>query len=95
VLTRSWEAPVPSLGNPRQANRGINWPAIARTLLVQVLVLLALSGAAMVYLNWSSDAAWQEFIEASTPSVSDPNHHAQSSTPVLKVKGQMVCPRKP
>jgi hypothetical protein len=94
VLTRSWEAPVPSLGDPRQANRGINWPAIARTLLVQVLVLLVLSGAFIVYVNWSSDVAWQEFIEASTPSVADPKQHPQFPTPVLKVKGQMACPRK-
>jgi hypothetical protein len=95
VLTRSWEASVPSLGNPRQPNRGIDWPAIARTLLVQVLVLLALSGAVIGYLNWSSDVAWQEFIEASKPSLPDPSHHPQSSTPVHAVKGQMVCPRKP
>lgn len=85
---------MPSLGNQNQANRGINWPAIARTLLVQVLVLLALSGAVIGYLNWSSDSAWDEFIDASAPSVPDPTHHAQSSTPVQAVKGQTACYRK-
>jgi hypothetical protein len=106
VLIRSLEASVPTLGNPRQPNprqsnprqpnRGIDWPAIARTLLVQVVVLLALSGAFIFYLNWSSDVAWQEFLEASEPSVADPNHHAQSSAPVQTVKGQIAaCPRKP
>ena len=91
---------MPTLGNPRQpnpgqTNSGIDWPAMARTLLVQVVVLLALSGAFIFYLNWSSDVAWQEFLEASEPSAADPNHHAQSSGPVQTVKGQMVCPRKP
>jgi hypothetical protein len=95
VLIRSWEASVPTLGNPRQPNRGIDWPAIARTLLTQVVVLLALSGAFIVYLNWSSDIAWQEFLEASEPSVTAPNHHAQSSARVQTVKDQIVCPRKP
>ena len=73
---------MPTLGNSGQPNRGIDWPAIARTLLVQVVVLLALSGAFIFYLNWSSDVAWQEFIEASEPSAADPNHHAPSAAPV-------------
>ena len=86
---------MPTLGNPRQPNRGIDWPAIARTLLVQVVVLLALSGAFIFYLNWSSDVAWQEFLEASEPSAANANRHAQSAAQVQTVKGQIVCPRKP
>jgi hypothetical protein len=95
VLIRSLEASVPTLGNPRPPNRGIDWPPIARTLLVQVVVLLALSGAFIFYLNWSSDVAWQEFIAASEPSVAAPNHHAQSAAPIQTVKDQIACPRKP
>jgi hypothetical protein len=59
-----------SLGNPGPENRGIDWMGIARILLMQVLVLLALSGAFIRYLNWSSEAAWSEFsaaIESSSP----------------------------
>jgi hypothetical protein len=86
---------VPLLGNQDQANRGIDWPAIVRTLLVQVVVVLALSGAVVFYLNWSSDAAWQEFMLAGESSAPDPNHQAQSSTPVHVAKGQIVCrPKK-
>ena len=37
-------------------NRGISWSGIGRTLLVEILVLLALSFAVVRYLEWSSDA---------------------------------------
>ena len=85
---------MPPLDHQSQGNRGIDWPGIAKTLLVQVLVLLALSGAVIGYLKWSSDAAWAEFISASKPSVSDPRHHPQSSTPVQTVKGHATCTRR-
>ena len=49
---------MPSPGNQSPENPGINWLAVVRILLVQVLVLLALSGAIIGYLDWSSDAAW-------------------------------------
>jgi hypothetical protein len=35
-------------------NHGIDWLAILRTLLVQIIVLLALAGAVLGYLSWSS-----------------------------------------
>jgi hypothetical protein len=75
-------------------NRNIDWLGIVRILLLQVLVLLALAGAAVWYLNWSSDVAWKEFISANKPPVSSPNHHPQSSAPVQTVKGKAVCIRK-
>ena len=40
-----WEATMPSPGDPNPEHRGIDWAAIFRTLLVQVVVLLALAGA--------------------------------------------------
>jgi hypothetical protein len=80
--------------NQSRPSRGIDWLAIGRTLLVQVLVLLALAGAFVGYVNWSSDAVWAEFIEASKPSVRDPAHRPPSSMPVQAVKGQATCDRK-
>ena len=38
--------------------RSIDWLRIVRILLVQVLVLVALAGAVVWYVNWSSEAAW-------------------------------------
>ena len=55
---------MPSLRNNSPEKRGIDWPAIGKTLLIQLLVLLALSAAFVRYLNWSSDAAWAEFSAA-------------------------------
>lgn len=84
---------MPLSGNQIPEKRGIDWQAIVRILLVQVLVLLALSGAIVGYLNWSSDAAWKEFTGAGKPSAADPMHHSQFSTPVQRVKGQAPCAR--
>jgi hypothetical protein len=94
LRTRSWEASVPSPGDQNPEKPGIDWPAIVRTLLVQVLVLLALSVAFVRYVNWSSDAAFAEFIAAGKSSGMDPKHHPQPATPVQTVKGQKLCPPK-
>ena len=67
---------------------------IVRTLLVQVLVLLALTGAVVWYLNWSSDMAWQEFISANQPQVFSPAHHPQSQAPMQTVKVKAVCAKR-
>jgi hypothetical protein len=85
---------VPSLHSQSQENRGIDWLGIVRTLLVQVLVLLALSGAVIGYLNWSSDAAWSDFIAASKASALEPKHHRHSAVPVQTVRGQTICSRR-
>ena len=75
-------------------NRNIDWLGVVRTLLVQVLVLLALAGAVAGYLNWSSDVALQQFISADQPAVSGPNHHPHSVVPVQTVKSKAVCAKK-
>ena len=75
-------------------NRGIDWLGIVRTLLVQVLVLLALSGAVIGYLQWSSDAAWSDFIAASKASALEPKPQQHSAVPVQAVKGQAICSRR-
>jgi len=60
---------VPLPGNHSRENRGINWLPIVRTALVcRFLVLLALSGAFIRYVNWSSERALAEFMSAGEPS---------------------------
>jgi hypothetical protein len=85
---------MPSLANQSPNNRRIDWPGIVRTLLVQVLVLLALAGAVAGYLNWSSNAAWTEFMAASKSAVPDAKQHPLFSAPVQPVKGHTTCWRK-
>jgi hypothetical protein len=85
---------VPLLRSQSPENRGIDWLGIIRTLLVQVLVLLALSAAVIGYLKWSSDAAWTEFIAAGKASALDPKHHEHSAVPVQTVRGQTICSRR-
>jgi hypothetical protein len=82
---------MPSLGNQTPNNRRIDWPGIVRTLLVEVLVLLALAGAIVGYLNWSSDVAWTEFMAASKSSVPQ---QPEFLVPVQTVKDHTTCPRK-
>jgi len=38
------------------------WPSIIRIIILEILLLLALSGAFVFYLNWSSEAAVSEFM---------------------------------
>lgn len=73
---------MPSPDNQNQTSRGIDWPGIVRIMLAQVLVLLALSGALIFYLNWSSDASWADFIGANQSSASEPAQQRQSWAPV-------------
>ena len=82
---------MPSLDKQSGQNRRINWPGIVGTLLAQVLVLVALSVAAVYYVNWSSEAALAEFLGASKPSVSD--HSRQFSSPIKPFKGRTSCAR--
>jgi hypothetical protein len=42
-----------------------SWPAIVRIIILEILVLLALAGAFIYYLNWSSEVAMSEFMAAS------------------------------
>lgn len=60
-------------------NRGIDWLGITRLLILQLVVLLAVAGVFIRYLNWSSDAAWAEFSAASQPAASEANPQARSA----------------
>ena len=83
---------MPSLERQSGQSRGIHWRGIIATLLVQVLVLVILSVAAVYYVNWSSEAALAEFVGALKPSVSD--HSRQFSNPIQPVKGRTPCARR-
>jgi hypothetical protein len=79
---------MPSSVHQSPARDSRFWPAIVRILLVEVLILLALSGAIVGYLNWSSEAAWAEFKAASKLPA------PESSSPVQTVKAHAPCNRK-
>jgi hypothetical protein len=82
---------MPSGGNHRPESRGIDWLAIARTVLLQVLILLALAGAVVRYLNWSSDTNWAEFLAAGEPSAAATRHQPQPAIPAQPVKSKVPC----
>lgn len=79
---------MPSPANHSTVHRQGFWPAILRIVLVEILLLIALSGAVVGYLNWSSEAAWAEFNAASKMSASEPK------APVQTVKSHISCDRK-
>ena len=85
---------MPSPDNQNRSMPAVGWLGIVETLLLQVLVLLALSAAVIRYVDWSSDAARAEFTAAGKPALSGPTQQPQPSEPVQIVKGQKVCPRK-
>jgi hypothetical protein len=68
---------VASPVNKRTAGARGFWASIARIFVVEVLVLVALSGAIVGYLNWSSEVAFAEFLAASQQTAaSSPVIHA-------------------
>jgi hypothetical protein len=84
-----------SLNSQRQSNHRIHWPAIVATVLVQILVVLAISVAVAFYLEWSSDANQAEFASAThRSSLSGSNHHPEVSIPIRTVKGRAGCDPK-
>ena len=85
---------MPSQDKPSPENSGIDWPAVARTLLLQVVFLLGLACAFIGYVDWSSDRAVAEFIGTGNASVLDPDHHPQSATPVRTAKAHATCDRR-
>jgi hypothetical protein len=67
------------------------WSGIRGILAIQLAVLFALSVAALVYLDWSSNAATAEFMAAGKPSVSEPS---PQPGPLQQVKRRTACPRR-
>ena len=54
-----------------RSTRGF-WSSIAWIAVVEVVVLLALAGVFIAYLNWSSEASFAEFLSAGEASSSSP-----------------------
>jgi hypothetical protein len=84
---------MPSFDQASRSNNGRYWSGIAGMLAIQFAVLFALSAAAIVYVNWSSDAALAEFIASSKPSATEPSHLPQP-VPLQQVKSGTACPRR-
>ena len=53
-----------------------SWPAIVRLIVLEILLLLALAGAFIYYLNWSSEVAMSEFMAASKAPLQSVTDHA-------------------
>ena len=74
--------------------RGFDWPAIIKTLLVEVAVLVALAGAFVGYVNWSSEVAFEEFMNADKSSAAEADYRPPASISVRAVKARANCDRK-
>jgi hypothetical protein len=88
------KASVMSLDNQNPAHHRFDWPGIVRTLVIQMVVLLALAGAGVGYLSWSSEMAWSEFQAASKAGAFDPGQPESFPAPVQTVKARAKCPVK-
>ena len=89
---------MPSMEHQSRISRTIDRLGIVRILLVQVMVLLALAGAVVRYVNWSSEVAWQEFLSATAPTLAgasgQPKSQLQPQTPLQTVKSKAACAKK-
>ena len=56
---------VPANQDYRQNIWQGSWPAIVRIIILEILLLIALAGVFVYYLNWSSEAALADFMAAS------------------------------
>lgn len=81
-------------GNQTPETRRIDWLGILRVLLVQALVLLALSAAFIRYLDWSSERALEEFSRAGIKTAPATKSQPPSSTPVQDINGRTKCTRR-
>lgn len=76
---------MPSLADNSRRNSGQDfwpsfWPSIVRIIILEIVVLLALAGALVFYLNWSSEAAVSEFM-------------ATGHSPLQAIKVYLPCSR--
>ena len=82
---------MPLRGTQNPDNRGVDWRGIARTLALQVLALLALVGAFIVYLDWASGVAFEEFVGVSERPAASLASHPPSAAPVKPAKSEVPC----
>lgn len=87
---------MPSMDDQSRISRTIDRLGIVRILLVQVMVLLALVGAVVRYVNWSSEVALQEFLSAGRPALAGASSKPQPKPQpeVQTVKGKAACAKK-
>jgi hypothetical protein len=83
---------LPSRRNQSPESTGIDWLAVLRTLVIQLLVLLALSAAVVRYVDWSSDRAFTEFTAARQPSP-QAIRPPPTVTPAEAIKRKLPCDR--
>jgi hypothetical protein len=75
------------------ANNTSYWSGIAGIIAIQLAVLFAVSAAALIYVNWSSNAALAEFMAGGTPSISRRNDATNYSIPIQHAKQRACAPR--
>jgi len=80
--------------NQAQDERGSAGLAIVRTAALQLLVMVAVSGAVIGYLNWSSSVAKADFMKASESSLSESKRQLPSSSPMQTAKAPLACYRR-
>ena len=85
---------MPSLDHDSANSNETYWSGIAGILAIHLAVLFAVSVAALVYLNWSSNAALADFMAKDKPSASEPSQLPQPPAPVQVVKSRSACPGK-
>ncbi len=78
----------------RPSQMGFDWPAILRTLLIEIAVLVALTGAFVFYVNWSSEVAFEEFMNADQPAAAEAKQRPAASGSVQAVRDRAYCDRK-
>jgi hypothetical protein len=68
-----------------RSERGF-WPSIVRIAVIEVVLLCALAGLFVAYLNWSSEATFAEFLAASKV-------QAAPAAPPHAATGRIICDR--
>jgi hypothetical protein len=66
---------VPADQDSRQNFWQGSWPSIVRIIVLEILLLIALAGAFVYYLNWSSEAALSEFMAPGNPPLQAAKDH--------------------
>jgi hypothetical protein len=84
---------MPSFSHATPTDRHY-WSGITGILAVQLAVLLAVAIVALVYVNWSSNAALAEFVGGDTAPMSRPNAAANFSVPIQHAPERPACARK-
>jgi hypothetical protein len=79
--------------NQNVRTRGFDWLAIARIAILQIVVLLGLTYAAVRYVRWSSDVAWEAFSGISKPAALEAKTRARSPNSGQTIKHPGSCPR--